>query len=98
MFSFLKHYDRAPCKFYNSGGCRDGASCSYLHVCKYALKRNCRYGSKCKLNHSIGMMASSGANNIPVDQPEEETTGWMKLFSVHEASCTSVKSVQQRII
>lgn len=97
MFSFFKHY-RAPCKYYNSGGCRDGASCSYLHVCKYALKRNCRYGSKCKRNHSIDGTASSGANNIPVDQPEEETAGWMNLFSVHETSCTSVKSFHQRII
>ncbi|XP_026182068.1 protein mono-ADP-ribosyltransferase PARP12 [Mastacembelus armatus] len=41
-----------PCKFYNSGSCRDGDRCPNLHVCKYFLKGNCRYGSRCKLKHS----------------------------------------------
>ncbi|CAJ1054741.1 uncharacterized protein si:ch211-244b2.4 [Xyrichtys novacula] len=52
-----------PCKYYNSGGCRDGQRCRYLHVCKYALKGNCRYGSSCKLNHPRGGRVSSGAGS-----------------------------------
>ncbi|XP_038594696.1 zinc finger CCCH-type antiviral protein 1-like [Micropterus salmoides] len=54
---------KEPCKYYNSGGCRDGGSCSYPHVCKYAVKGNCRYGSGCKLNHPRGGRASSGSSN-----------------------------------
>uniref|UniRef100_UPI0037E79395 protein mono-ADP-ribosyltransferase PARP12 n=1 Tax=Semicossyphus pulcher TaxID=241346 RepID=UPI0037E79395 len=50
--------DTKPCKYYNSGGCRDGKRCLYLHVCKYALKGNCQYGSKCKLNHPRGRSSS----------------------------------------
>lgn len=42
-----------PCRYYNSGGCRDGSKCLYLHICKYALKGNCRNGSNCSLSHSI---------------------------------------------
>ncbi|XP_040005161.1 protein mono-ADP-ribosyltransferase PARP12 [Xiphias gladius] len=42
---------KEPCKYYNNGRCKDGESCLYLHVCKYALKGECRYASKCKLNH-----------------------------------------------
>ncbi|XP_036978405.1 uncharacterized protein si:ch211-244b2.4 [Acanthopagrus latus] len=37
---------REPCRYYNKGGCRDGARCSYLHVCRYALTGNCRYGTE----------------------------------------------------
>ncbi|KAI3366716.1 hypothetical protein L3Q82_009390 [Scortum barcoo] len=43
--SDCQDFGKQPCKYYNSGGCRDGQRCSYLHVCKYALKGNCRYGS-----------------------------------------------------
>lgn len=57
-------YGKEPCKYYNSGGCRDGSSCSYLHVCKYYLSGNCRYGSNCKLNHNrSGGRQSSGASS-----------------------------------
>lgn len=60
---------KEPCKYYNSGGCRDGSSCSYLHVCKYYLRGNCRYGSNCKLNHSkSGGRRSSGANSWASDE------------------------------
>uniref|UniRef100_A0A3P9MXV0 Si:ch211-244b2.4 n=1 Tax=Poecilia reticulata TaxID=8081 RepID=A0A3P9MXV0_POERE len=45
-------YTKQPCKYYNRGGCKNGASCSYLHVCKYFLTGSCRYGSSCKLNHN----------------------------------------------
>ncbi|XP_045578174.1 uncharacterized protein isoform X2 [Salmo salar] len=40
-----------PCRYYNSGCCRDGKRCHYRHVCKYALRGNRRYGAKCLLKH-----------------------------------------------
>ncbi|KAM9334754.1 uncharacterized protein ABDE67_021300 isoform 2-T2 [Symphorus nematophorus] len=52
---------KEPCRYYNSGGCRNGDRCSYSHVCKYALKGNCRYGSNCRLRHPRGRSSSSGA-------------------------------------
>ncbi|XP_074554478.1 uncharacterized protein LOC141810649 [Halichoeres trimaculatus] len=59
---------REPCKYYNSGGCRDGQRCQNLHVCKYALKGNCRYGSSCKLNHPGDGRPSSGGRARPQDR------------------------------
>uniref|UniRef100_A0A8C5GXL1 Si:ch211-244b2.4 n=1 Tax=Gouania willdenowi TaxID=441366 RepID=A0A8C5GXL1_GOUWI len=46
------------CRYYNSGGCKNGANCQYLHVCKFALKGNCRYGAKCKFNHDVKALSS----------------------------------------
>ena len=66
----FKLVEGEPCKYYNSGGCRDRDRCTYLHVCKYALQQNCRYGSKCKLNHNIDGGASSGGYNEPADETE----------------------------
>ncbi|XP_022045831.2 uncharacterized protein si:ch211-244b2.4 isoform X2 [Acanthochromis polyacanthus] len=62
-------YAKEPCKYYNGGGCRDGSSCSYLHICKYYLNGNCHYGSSCKLNHNKnGGRRSSGASSRASDQ------------------------------
>ncbi|MED6260726.1 hypothetical protein ATANTOWER_027357 [Ataeniobius toweri] len=61
-------YTKQPCKYYNRGGCKDGARCSYLHVCKYFLTGSCRYGSSCKLNHSVGGRRSAGASGRTEDQ------------------------------
>ncbi|XP_015256375.1 PREDICTED: uncharacterized protein LOC107101827 [Cyprinodon variegatus] len=61
-------YTKQPCKYYNGRGCKDGANCSYLHVCKYFLTGNCRYQSSCKLNHSVGGSRSSGARSSADDQ------------------------------
>ncbi|XP_041636910.1 uncharacterized protein si:ch211-244b2.4 [Cheilinus undulatus] len=66
---------RQPCKYYNSGGCRDGNRCRYLHVCKYALKGNCRNGSSCELSHPGGGRASSGARNRSASQEPKLTDG-----------------------
>ncbi|KAM8740406.1 uncharacterized protein AB9X84_020266 [Acanthopagrus schlegelii] len=68
---------REPCRYYNKGGCRNGARCSYLHVCKYALTGNCRYGTECKLNHDA---ASSDARGGASHQTrDEEETGVPQL-------------------
>lgn len=62
-------YAKEPCKYYNSGGCRNGGRCSYLHACKYYLSGNCRYGSKCKLSHTVsGRRQSSGGSIRSLDQ------------------------------
>ncbi|XP_014911379.1 uncharacterized protein LOC106961837 [Poecilia latipinna] len=62
-------YTKQPCRYYNRGGCKDGARCSYLHVCKYFLTGSCRYGSSCKLSHSLGgRRRSSGACASAEDQ------------------------------
>ncbi|KAG9345681.1 hypothetical protein JZ751_008825 [Albula glossodonta] len=39
------------CELYNQQRCTDGKKCSKLHVCKYSLQGNCRYGSNCHLKH-----------------------------------------------
>lgn len=65
---------RQPCRYYNAkGGCRDGARCSYLHVCKYSLTESCRYGSKCKLNHDTASSdVRDGASHQTSDEEETE--------------------------
>ncbi|KAM4570004.1 zinc finger CCCH-type antiviral protein 1 [Odontesthes bonariensis] len=60
-----------PCKYYNSGGCKNGQNCTYLHTCKYFLKGNCRYGSRCKRSHSVSEVASPGASSRAPDQSRE---------------------------
>ncbi|GAA6221132.1 uncharacterized protein LOC108889269 isoform X2 [Lates japonicus] len=51
---------REPCKYYNNNGrCRDGNRCPYPHVCKHALRGNCKYGSQCRLKHPGGAQESS---------------------------------------
>ncbi|KAF7669668.1 hypothetical protein LDENG_00151620 [Lucifuga dentata] len=62
-----------PCRHYNSGFCRDGNKCNYLHFCKYALKGNCRYGSSCRLKHPVSSNESSTVEN------SRSTSAEMKL-------------------
>uniref|UniRef100_A0A3Q3A7T1 Si:ch211-244b2.4 n=1 Tax=Kryptolebias marmoratus TaxID=37003 RepID=A0A3Q3A7T1_KRYMA len=58
-------YSTQPCKYYNSGGCKKGSSCSYQHVCRYFLTGNCKYGANCKLKHGVDRRPSSGASGTP---------------------------------
>ncbi|XP_070785031.1 protein mono-ADP-ribosyltransferase PARP12 [Enoplosus armatus] len=67
---------KEPCKYYNSGGCRDGGRCKYSHVCKYALENKCKYGANCKLNHPGGGRPSSGGSSRASHPP---TSGDLKL-------------------
>ncbi|XP_068163110.1 protein mono-ADP-ribosyltransferase PARP12-like isoform X2 [Antennarius striatus] len=71
----LDNSETQACRFYNSGGCRDGPRCRYLHVCKYALRGKCRNGSKCKLNHNTGRGSSFGARRIHSHQPSTNDEG-----------------------
>jgi len=42
------------CKFYNtSSGCQRGSNCRYLHVCRYFLLDECKFGPSCKRNHDL---------------------------------------------
>ncbi|KAM6961582.1 uncharacterized protein LKV04_020601 [Tautogolabrus adspersus] len=77
---------REPCKFYNSGGCRDGKKCLYLHICKYALKGNCRYRSKCKLNHPRERSASSGARNRSTSTEPKITDGRFYQWQLNDGN------------
>jgi len=41
------------CKFYNNeGSCKKG-KCPYLHVCKYFMDDQCKFGSGCKRSHNL---------------------------------------------
>ncbi|XP_067855363.1 protein mono-ADP-ribosyltransferase PARP12 [Heptranchias perlo] len=59
-----------PCKYYNESKCKD-RNCTYLHVCKYYLKGNCKYGSKCKLSHRITYDTESSSS---LDQDRQTKT------------------------
>ncbi|XP_028306191.1 uncharacterized protein LOC114465402 isoform X2 [Gouania willdenowi] len=63
------------CRYYNSGGCKNGANCQYLHVCKFALKGNCRYGAKCKFNHDVKALSSRGATSQSATSDPKLTDG-----------------------
>jgi hypothetical protein len=45
------------CKFYNINvGCRaqeDGKPCPYLHICKFYVIGQCRFGKRCKRGHDV---------------------------------------------
>jgi hypothetical protein len=42
------------CKFYNNEGtCKRGQSCDYLHVCKYFIDNDCKFGNGCKRSHNV---------------------------------------------
>ncbi|XP_038637081.1 uncharacterized protein si:ch211-244b2.4 [Scyliorhinus canicula] len=41
-----------PCKYYNEHICKN-KNCTYLHVCKYYINGNCKYGRSCRLSHSM---------------------------------------------
>ncbi|KAL2082455.1 hypothetical protein ACEWY4_022273 [Coilia grayii] len=45
------HQKNEPCRFYNGRGCRNGANCAYLHVCRFSWVGSCRYGNNCRLKH-----------------------------------------------
>ncbi|XP_063078758.1 uncharacterized protein LOC134468811 [Engraulis encrasicolus] len=45
------HQKNEPCRFYNGQGCRNGASCEYMHVCRFSWIGSCRYGNNCRLKH-----------------------------------------------
>ncbi|XP_078138199.1 uncharacterized protein LOC139916668 isoform X1 [Centroberyx gerrardi] len=62
------HCQGEPCRFYNSGYCRDGKKCRYLHFCKFALRGNCRYGSSCQLKHPREGGASSARGSRAKDR------------------------------
>ncbi|XP_056223496.1 uncharacterized protein si:ch211-244b2.4 [Seriola aureovittata] len=90
---------KEPCKYYNSGRCRDGNRCRYRHVCKYALNGNCKYGSNCKLNHPSGGRDGSHAGSRASDKSTSrdpvltdgrfhqwqlnDGTGWMDVDNDH---------------
>ncbi|XP_040885590.1 uncharacterized protein si:ch211-244b2.4 isoform X2 [Toxotes jaculatrix] len=59
---------KEPCEYYNKGHCRDADRCPNLHICKNALKGNCPYGSKCKLNHPRGGRRSSREDRGAADR------------------------------
>ncbi|XP_048463425.1 uncharacterized protein si:ch211-244b2.4 [Rhincodon typus] len=70
-----------PCKFYNKGKCKN-RNCTYLHVCKYYLNGNCRYGENCRLSHrmrSVSESSSSSNEDTPRRgrrQPSEKHYRW----------------------
>ncbi|XP_060074076.1 zinc finger CCCH-type antiviral protein 1-like [Ylistrum balloti] len=43
------------CSFYNSNiGCQRSRKCSFLHLCKYFIRGNCRFGEeKCCFSHDV---------------------------------------------
>ncbi|XP_061196239.1 protein mono-ADP-ribosyltransferase PARP12-like [Saccostrea echinata] len=45
------------CKFYNINvGCRaeeEGKACPYLHICKFYVIGQCRFGKRCKRSHNV---------------------------------------------
>ena len=42
-----------PCKFYRSGGCKNGSSCSFAHAdCTYFARGNCNKGADCLFRHA----------------------------------------------
>ncbi|XP_062339525.1 uncharacterized protein si:ch211-244b2.4 [Osmerus eperlanus] len=55
------HQQTEPCRYYNSrGGCRRGAECLFLHLCKYAVGGMCRKGTRCSLAHPGAPIHPSG--------------------------------------
>lgn len=80
---------KQPCKYYNSGGCRDGHTCPYLHVCRYFLSGNCRYGSRCKLSHAVGERPSSGTSSRA---QEDATASSKEMFQPLHPLSVSLRS------
>ncbi|XP_034019330.1 protein mono-ADP-ribosyltransferase PARP12 isoform X2 [Thalassophryne amazonica] len=56
------HQQEKACRYYNSGYCRDGKNCRFLHYCKYALKGTCTKGTNCEFTHPQGRKAVLGGN------------------------------------
>ena len=50
----IPHHPLLICKFYNNEGtCKNGNTCVYLHVCKYYINDDCKFGTRCMRSHNV---------------------------------------------
>lgn len=61
-------------------------------MCKYFLTGNCRYGSSCKLNHSLGGRRSFGECARSEDQSAASSKKLLTLIIVIKSCCSSSSS------
>ncbi|KAI8504728.1 Poly (ADP-ribose) polymerase [Branchiostoma belcheri] len=87
------------CTWYNNRhkGCSKGHTCTFLHVCQFYLKGDCRFGAqRCAFSHNLhdsqpmGVLSDFG---IDVSQPESFLLE-MYRFNVVSAGATSPRSAQ----
>lgn len=72
------------CTFYNSFGCKNQNTCTFLHLCSDFVERRCLYGHGCPRSHDLRSKQNSGKTLIYTNitkSKNKEKTPFVFLYS-----------------
>ncbi|KAH3811062.1 hypothetical protein DPMN_139464 [Dreissena polymorpha] len=81
------------CKFYNNeGACKHGDGCQHLHICKFYIEDDCKFGEACKRNHKFQSLQTRNVlENFGIENIQEEEIKFIMQMAVNNRRAYEVK-------